>query len=206
MKEAENNNELLVNIHLKDYEIIREEIILRLKEKNLLIRYLILLIGAVIAGLWSDMPGVSNNIILMIILLIIIPIISLILIFLYNWHDECIVKLAFYLHNEVRPKLCSLLETDDIFTWENLQHDFRRKSSFFNYANLGRLIFVVPILISVTGYILIENLQTLGYVKWFFISMDIIIMVFILFSFIKINAKYRNLTKLKSENKSIGRT
>ena len=200
METLENKNKYLVNIHLKDYEITREEIILRLKEKNLLTRYLMLLIAAVIAGLWSDKPGVSNDIILMIIFLIIIPVISLILVFLYNWHDECIVKLAFYLNNEIRPKICSLLETDDIFTWENLQAKFRQESTFFNYPNLGRLIFIIPILISVTGYVLIENIKTLDYIKWFLISMDIIIIVFISFSFTKINTKYRNLKKLKSKN------
>jgi len=199
METLENKNKYLVNIHLKDYEITREEIILRLKEKNLLTRYLMLLIAAVIAGLWSDKAGVSNNIILMIIFLIIIPVISLILVFLYNWHDECVVKLAFYLNHEIRPKICSLLETDEIFTWENLQQKFRQESTFFNYANLGRLIFIIPILISVTGYILIENIKTLDYIKWFLISMDIIIIVFISFSFTKINTKYRNLNKLKSK-------
>ena len=206
METLENRNKYLVNIHLKDYEITREEIILRFKEKNLLTRYLMLLIAAVIAGLWSDKPGVENDIILMIIFLIIIPVISLILVFLYNWHDECIVKLVFYFNNEIRPKICSLLETDDIFTWENLQAKFRQESTFFNYPNLGRLIFIIPILISVTGYVLIENIKTLDYIKWFLISMDIIIIVFISFSFAKINTKYRNLKKLKSKNESMGIT
>lgn len=206
METVENKNEFLVNIHLKDYEITREEIILRLKEKNLLTRYLMLLIAAVIAGFWSDKPGVSDNIILMIIFLIIIPVISLILVFLYNWHDACIVKLAFYLHHEIRPKICALLETDDIFTWENLQQKFRQESTFFNYANFGRLIFIIPILISVTGYVLIENIKTLDYIKWVLISMDILIIVFISFSFAKINTKYRNLRKSISENESMGTT
>lgn len=199
METVENKKDFLVNIHLKDYEITREEIIMRLKEKNLLTRYLMLLIAAVIAGLWSDKAGVSNNIILMIVFLVIIPVISLILVFLYNWHDECIVTLAFYLNHEIRPKICSLLETNEIFTWENLQQEIRQESTFFNYANLGRLIFIIPILISVTGYILIENIKNMDYIKWFLISMDIIIIVLISFSFIKINIKYRNLNKLKSE-------
>ncbi|CAB1065315.1 hypothetical protein D1BOALGB6SA_10112 [Olavius sp. associated proteobacterium Delta 1] len=66
-KSLNNSEESLLSIHLKDYELTREEIILRLKEKNTILKYLVLLIGAVIAGLWSDKSGASNSLVLMII-------------------------------------------------------------------------------------------------------------------------------------------
>lgn len=66
-KSLSNSEESLLSIHLKDYELTREEIILRLKEKNTILKYLVLLIGAVIAGLWSDKSGASNSLVLMII-------------------------------------------------------------------------------------------------------------------------------------------
>ena len=69
-KQLNNTDQFLLNVHLKDYELTREEMVLRLKEKNSLLRYLILLIGAVIAGLWSNQTGTTNNLILMFIFLI----------------------------------------------------------------------------------------------------------------------------------------
>ncbi len=190
-KQLNNADQFLLNVHLKDYELTREEMVLRLKEKNSLLRYLILLIGAVIAGLWSNQTGTTNNLILMIIFLIIIPIISTILVFLYNWHDECIIKLKSYLQDEIIPKICKIFGTDDLLTWENFQQKSRQESKLLSYPNLGRLIFIVPILVSVVGYILIENLQNLTYIKWILIFMDIIFIIIILSIFSDINKKFR---------------
>ena len=189
-----NDKNILIQIHLKDYELIREEILLRLKEKNLLTRYLLLLIGAAIGGLWSAKTH-SPDIIFMIVLLVIIPVIALILVFLYNWHDERIIELSCYLEKELRPKISFLLNTEDIFTWENFLKTLRIKSEVILYPNLGRLIFIAPIVISIIGFFLLESPTYLNIWKGLFISMDIIFIGICIYSFKRINAKYLNFSK-----------
>jgi len=121
------------------------------------------------------------------------------LVFLYNWHDDCVIKLAFYLHNEIRPKICTILGRDDIFTWEDFQHKFRQSSKVLSYPNLGRLIIIVPILISAVGYILIESMQNLNYFKWILIFMDILLIVIILIAFFDVNREYRDLNIVQTK-------
>ncbi|ODS32828.1 MAG: hypothetical protein SCARUB_02034 [Candidatus Scalindua rubra] len=122
----EKQSDSILNVYLKEYDAIRNEINLRLKEKDTIVRYTILLVSAIILGIWKTQDN-FNHTFLMLVLLLIIPFISILLTFVHNWHDEMIIVLGSYIEKEIKPKINSFFEKTDLLGWESFLLEFRNK-------------------------------------------------------------------------------
>lgn len=182
----------LLNVYLKEYEAIRGEILLRLKEKNTIVRYMILLISAIIAGLWKVQSNVDQTF-FMIVLLFIIPIISTLLSFIHNWHDGMIAALGSYVQNEIRPKINSIFDKTDLFRWDEFLLGFRKTFGWKTNAIIMRLIFIAPIPVSVIGYFMITTRPQAKWIEMTLIFIDLLCLILIIANFIIIDIKYKNL-------------
>lgn len=180
----------LLNVYIKEYEATRSEIILRLKEKNTIVRYMILLVSAVIVGIWKAQENM-DQIFLMLVLLLIIPFISILLTFIHNWHDEMIVTLGSYIQKKIRPRINKIFKRSDLLEWDMFLDDFRKKFGWKTRAIFMRLIFVAPIPISVIGYLLIKSRPSEIWIEITLISIDLLFLLWIVSHFILIDRKYR---------------
>jgi hypothetical protein len=182
----------LLNVYIKEYETIRNEILLRLKEKNTMVRYMILLVSAVIAGIWQA-QGNADPTFLMIVLLFIIPIISILLSFIYNWHDEMIVVLGSYVQKEIRSRINNICNQKDLLGWDKFLVEFRNRFGWKTNAIIMRLIFIAPIPVSVIGYFMIKTGYQKSWVDIALIGIDFLCLAWIIVNFLIIDIKYRKL-------------
>ncbi|MCD4797388.1 MAG: hypothetical protein K8R19_00065 [Methanosarcinales archaeon] len=105
------------DIYLEEYKALRDEILLRAREKNRTINHVILLISALIVAIWQ-IPGRIEPERTYIIFLLIVPLISFMLALIYCWHDLMIVSIGGYINQLLRPKLAELYGKEDILGWE----------------------------------------------------------------------------------------
>ncbi|MEA3358199.1 MAG: hypothetical protein U9R17_02155 [Thermodesulfobacteriota bacterium] len=185
----------LLNVYMKEYETIRSEILLRLKEKNTIVRYMILLISAVIAGIWKVNSNLDQTF-LMIVLLFIIPFISLLLSFIHNWHDEMIVALSSYFQKEVRLKINSIFHKEDLFGMNKFLSEFRNGFLWKTKAIIMRLIFIAPIPVSVIGYFMIKIVDQKKWIETTLIFIDLLCLLLIIVYFFIIDRKYKKIETL----------
>jgi hypothetical protein len=192
-EERENSkSDSILNVYLKEYEAIRNEINLRLKEKDTIVRYTVLLVSAIVVGLWKA-PDNFNQTFLMLALLLIIPFISILLTFVHNWHDEMIIVLGSYIEKEIRPRINILLEKEDLLKWDTFLQEFRNKNEWKINSLVKRLIFIAPIPISMIGYFLITARLNEKWIEIIMVTMDLLLLLWIFYHFFKINKKYEKL-------------
>lgn len=185
---------------IKEYDQLSSEIELRLKEKNTIFRYLLLLITAVIAGIWKfDKASCEPNHI-MLILLLIIPLTTFLLTFIYNWHDRMIVQLATYIEQELRPKIISYFNDETLLGWGNFLNKQRHGHKWKMNAFLMRLSFTFPILISVVGYFLLFYCKSQNYLLITLLSIDTIALILIIILFFCVDISYRKIRHCNSES------
>lgn len=184
-----NQPDLILNVYLKEYEATRSEINLRLKEKDTIVRYTVLLVSAIIFGLWREHDNL-NQIFLMVVLLLIIPFISILLTFVSNWHDEMIVALASYIEQELKPKINNLFGTTNLLGWDSFLQKFREQFGWKTNALIKRLIFIAPIPISVIGYFLITVRPQGEWIEIIMIIIDLLFLLLVLYHFFMIDKKY----------------
>lgn len=137
-----------IDIYLEEYRTVREEILLRLKERNIIVRYILLLISALIIAIWQISNSEAEPQKTLVIFLVIIPVIFFLLALIYCWHDIMIARLANYNNKILRPKLVDIYQDKNILAWEKYLHK-QRKSLFWKLMSfLNRLILLVPIPLS----------------------------------------------------------
>ena len=132
---------------MEEYRTLREEILLRMKGRNSTGYYVLLLMSAVILGIWQ-VQGKMPEEKLFAVFLLIVPITSLFLAVIYSFHDVMIARLGGYINQVLRPKLMDVCDRSDILAWEPYLSQGTAAGSFRAMALCRRLIFVVTLAVS----------------------------------------------------------
>jgi len=177
------------DIYLEEYKALRDEILLRAREKNRTINHVILLISALIVAIWQ-IPGRIEPERTYIIFLLIVPLISFMLALIYCWHDLMIVSIGGYINQLLRPKLAELYGKEDILGWERYLQKCRQSFSWKTMSFLNRVILVLPIPISTISLLVLMEPFFLSSIKITLLIFNFLMFVCILIIFLLIDRKY----------------
>lgn len=189
MNTQQNQKSICNDIYLEEYKALRDEILLRTREKNRTINHVILLISALIVAIWQ-IPGRIEPERTYIIFLLIIPIISFMLALIYCWHDLMIASIGGYIDQLLRPKLAELYGKEDILEWERYLHKCRQSFSWKTMSFLNRLILVLPIPVSTISLFVLMEPLFLSIIKITLLLFNLAIFMCILIIFLLIDRKY----------------
>ena len=178
-----------IGIHLEEYKALREEILFRMKERNAVVNYIILLFCALIVAIWQ-IPGRIEPERTFIIFLLIIPMISFFLAIIYCWHDLMIASLGGYINQILRPKLIEVCQHEDILEWGKYLQKHRKSPSWKIMSILNRLILVVPIPISTISLFALMKPQIFETVEITLAIFDLLLFLSILILFLLIDRIY----------------
>ena len=179
-----------IDIYLEEYRTVREEILLRLKERNTIVRYILLLISALIVAIWQISSSEVQPQKTLVIFLVIIPTIFFLLALIYCWHDIMIARLANYNNKILRPKLAEVCQNKNILAWEKYLHK-QRKSLFWKCMSfLNRLILVVPIPLSIISMYALIKPDIFSTIKIILAIFTLLLFIAVLVLFLFIDCMY----------------
>ena len=189
MNTQQNQRNTSIDVHLEEYKALREEILFRMKERNAVVNYILLLISALIVAIWQ-IPGRVEPEKTFIIFLLIIPVVFFFLSLVYCWHDLMIASLGGYINHILRPKLIKVCQHEDILEWEIYLKKRCESSSWKFMSFLNRLILVVPIPISTISLFTLMKPQIFKTVGITLAIFDLLLFISILILFLLIDRIY----------------
>ena len=189
MNTQQNQRNTSIGVHLEEYKALREEMLLRMKERNAVVNYLLLLISALIVAIWQ-IPGRIEPERTFIIFLLIIPAVSFFLALIYCWHDLMIASLGGYINQILRPKLIEVCQHEDLLEWEKYLQKRSKSPSWKIMSLLNRLILVVPIPISTVSLFTLMKPQLFETVEITLTIFDLLLFLSVLILFLRIDRIY----------------
>jgi hypothetical protein len=189
MNTQQNQRNTSIDIHLEEYKALRAEMLLRMKARNAVVNFILLLISALIVAIWQ-IPGRVEPEKTFIIFLLIIPVVFFFLSLVYCWHDLMIASLGGYINHILRPKLIKVCQQEDILEWEIYLKKRCESSSWKFMSFLNRLILVVPIPISTISLFTLMKPQIFKTVGITLAIFDLLLFISILILFLLIDRIY----------------
>nr|QNO53321.1 hypothetical protein AFNPGKIM_00017 [Methanosarcinales archaeon ANME-1 ERB6] len=178
-----------IGIHLEEYKALREEILFRMKERNAVVNYIILLFCALIVAIWQ-IPGRIEPERTFIIFLLIIPVISFFLALIYCWHDLMIASLGGYINQILRPKLIEVCQHEDILEWEKYLQKHSKSPSWKIMSLLNRLILAAPIPISTISLLALMKPQIFDTIRITLTIFDLLLFIGVVILFLLVDRIY----------------
>jgi len=189
MNTQQNQRNTSIDVHLEEYKALREEILLRMKERNAVVNYILLLISALIVAIWQ-IPGRIEPERTFIIFLLIIPVIFFFLAIIYCWHDLMIASIGGYINQILRPKLIEVCQHEDILGWEKYLQKHSKSPSWKIMSILNRLILVVPIPISTISLFALMKPQIFDTIRITLTIFDLLLFIGIVILFLLVDRVY----------------
>jgi len=189
MTTQQNQRNTSIDVYLEEFKALREEILLRMKERNATVNYILLLISALIVAIWQ-IPGRIEPEKTFIIFLLIIPVIFFFLALIYCWHDLMIASLGGYINQILRPNLIKVCHHEDILGWERYLQRRSKSLSWKIMSFFNRLILVVPIPISTISLFTLMKPQIFKTAGITLAIFDLLLFITILILFLWIDRVY----------------
>lgn len=178
-----------IDVYLEEYKALREEMLLRLKGRNAIVNYILLLVSALIVAIWQVSGRIEPQKV-SIIFLLILPVVFFFLALIYCWHDMMIASLGGYIKEVLRPRLIEVCQHENILEWESYLKKRSESSQWKIMSFLNRLILVVPIPISVFSLFALMKPQIFEIVGITLAIFDLLLFTTILILFLLIDRMY----------------
>ena len=157
MKENKKNNadfnnsskkiELAIEVMVKEFEVLRKEIDVYHNYQEKIMMYSLITMGALFGSLVYIKENNLSNVLLL------FPLLFTVYGYLFADKTVRILRLADYLHNGLRPKLCEKLE-ENLLQWEIYKREYplfpSDKSLYLDITRWG--VFIIPGVISLGLY------------------------------------------------------